>query len=115
MANEAVRTSKLFERRESSGELHLEILRNRDRVSVDRDSAAGVVSTVTGCCAVKSAIKNKWLDGLSSCSRTQQRNGEKFKGSRKHLGEECRLELMEGILTTKESGFIPTSPLPGTV
>lgn len=93
----------------------MEILRNCDRVAVNRDGTAGVVSTITGGCAVKSAIKNKWLDSLSSCSRTQQCNGEKSEGSRKHLGEQCRFELMESIITTERSGFIPTPSLPGTV
>ena len=115
MTNEAVRTSKLFERRKCSWELHLKVLRNSDRVTIDRDGTTRVVTAVTCSRAVKSAIEDKGFDGLSCCSRAQQRDREKFKGSRKHCGEECRVELMESILTTKMSGFISISSSPGTV
>jgi hypothetical protein len=112
MAKEAS-TSKIFERRESSRELNLEILRNRDRVAIDRDGTARVVGGITGSCAVKFAIKDKRFDGLSSCSRSQQCNGQKFEGSRKHVGEDCRFGMMNDILTPTVRGFISTLFPPG--
>jgi len=71
MTNEAVRTSKVFEGRESSRKLHLEVLRNCDRVTIDRNGTARVVGAITGSCTVKPAIEDERFDSLSSCSRAQ--------------------------------------------
>jgi hypothetical protein len=93
----------------------LEILRNRDGVAIDRDGTARVVGGITGSCAVEFAIENEWFDSLSSCPRAQQCNGEEFESSRKHIGGECRFELMNHILTPNVRGFISSLFPPGTV
>jgi hypothetical protein len=109
-------TSEFFERREGSRKLNLKVLRNSNRVSVDRNGAARVVGTITGSCAVKSTIKNEWFNCcLSCCTRAQQRNREEFESSRKHDEDECEFESMEYLLWPKMSGFIFILPPLGTV
>lgn len=101
VANKGSTTGKVFERCESSRKLYLEVLRDGNRIAVDRDGAARIVGAVASSSTIEPAIKDKWFDGLSCCARAQQCNGKQLESGKKHLAR--RIELERGITELQHS------------